>query len=223
MAGSAKITTACDLEITFNRDFLKWLSIKSVSNPEQRRRVQGSGDKAFLPGGRRFFDFAQNDIGGAHDDICFARNDDFLNAAPAALFGHPLRVSAAFDEREKTMIYNMRIYDLKPGCVPQYMDAVREVALKIRQENGVKLAGWYYTDIGKLNRVVHIWAYDDLAHFDKARTAVTSDPRWARDFVSRVPGPHSQAAGHDHEGRRLFRRATVGLDAVRTAGHAFQS
>ena len=49
------------------------------------------------------------------------------------------------------MIYNMRIYDLKPGCVPQYMDAVREVALKIRQENGVKLAGWYYTDIGKLN------------------------------------------------------------------------
>ena len=104
------------------------------------------------------------------------------------VFGHALRVRAAIDERETTMIYNMRIYDLKPGCVPQYMDAVREVALKIRQENGVKLAGWYYTDIGKLNRVVHIWAYDDLAHFDKARTAVTSDPRWARDFVSRVQG-----------------------------------
>ena len=101
---------------------------------------------------------------------------------------HPLRVSAAIDEREKTMIYDMRIYDLKPGSVPQYMAAVREVALKIREENGVKLAGWYYTDIGILNRVVHIWAYDDLAHFDKARTAVTSDPRWARDFVSRVQG-----------------------------------
>ena len=67
-AGSAKITTACDLEITFNRDFLKWVSIKSVCNPEQRRRVWGSGDKALLPGGRRFFDFAQN-------DSCFARND----------------------------------------------------------------------------------------------------------------------------------------------------
>ena len=181
MADSAKITTACDLEITFNRDFLKWVSIKSVYNPEQRRRVWGSGDKALLPGGRRFFDFARN-------DSCFARNDDFLYPAPAAPFGHPLGVSAVIDERETSMIYNMRIYDLKPGCVPQYMDAVREVALKIRQENGVKLAGWYYTDIGKLNRVVHIWAYDDLAHFDKARTAVTSDPRWARDFVSRVQG-----------------------------------
>ena len=86
------------------------------------------------------------------------------------------------------MIYDMRIYDLKPGTVPQYMDAVRELAFKIRQEHGVKLAGWYYTDIGMLNRVVHIWAYDDLAHFDKARTAVTSDPRWERDYLPRVRG-----------------------------------
>ena len=38
------------------------MSKKSVCNPVQRRRVWGSGDKALLPGGRRFFDFAQNDI-----------------------------------------------------------------------------------------------------------------------------------------------------------------
>ena len=68
MAGSAKITTACDIEIAVDRDFLERLSNKSVCNPEQRRKVGGSGDKAFLPGGRRFFDFAQN-------DSCFARND----------------------------------------------------------------------------------------------------------------------------------------------------
>ena len=69
MTGSAKITTACDIEIAVDRDFLKWVSNKSVCNPEQRRKVGGSGDKALLPGGRRFFDFDQNDIGGAHDDI----------------------------------------------------------------------------------------------------------------------------------------------------------
>ena len=98
------------------------------------------------------------------------------------------------------------------------MDAVREVALPIRQENGVKLAGWYYTDIGKLNRVVHIWAYDDLAHFDKARTAVTSDPKVAEGLRLPRPGPHSQAAGHDHEGRRLFRRASIGGNAIGKTG-----
>ena len=86
------------------------------------------------------------------------------------------------------MIYDMRIYDLKPGTVPEYMAAVRELALVIRQDHGVKLAGWYYTDIGTLNRVVHIWAYEDFAHFEKARAAVRSDPRWINDYIPRVRG-----------------------------------
>ena len=84
------------------------------------------------------------------------------------------------------MIYDMRIYDVKPGLVQQYMDAVREVALKIREDHGVKLAGWYYTDVGPLNRIVHIWAYQDYAHFEKAREAVRSDPRWTNDYVPRI-------------------------------------
>jgi len=37
------------------------------------------------------------------------------------------------------------------------MAAVRELALPIRQKYGIKLAGWYYSDIGELNQVVHIW------------------------------------------------------------------
>ena len=32
------------------------------------------------------------------------------------------------------MIYDMRTYDLQPGAVQQYMDAVREVALDNRAE-----------------------------------------------------------------------------------------
>ena len=98
------------------------------------------------------------------------------------------------------MIYDMRIYDLQPGAVPRYMQAVREVALKIRQDHGVKLAGWYYTDIGPLNRVVHIWAYRDYAHFQEAREKVRSDPRWNGEYVPRV---------HDDAGRRLLPRPAV--------------
>ena len=86
------------------------------------------------------------------------------------------------------MIYDMRTYDLQPGAVQQYMDAVREVALPIREDHRVKLAGWYSTDIGRLNRVVHIWAYRDYAHFAEARQAVRSDPRWANDYLPRTKG-----------------------------------
>ncbi|MCH2669409.1 MAG: NIPSNAP family protein [Gammaproteobacteria bacterium] len=86
------------------------------------------------------------------------------------------------------MIYDMRIYDLKPGTTQQYMDAVREVAIKIRSDYGVELAGWYYTDIGPLNRIVHIWAYKDYEHFGRAREQVRSDPRWANQYMPLVKG-----------------------------------
>jgi len=84
------------------------------------------------------------------------------------------------------LIYDMRTYDLKPGSVPEYMRAVEEVALKIRQDYGIKLAGWYYTDVGHLNRIVHIWGYQDYTHFEESRQKVRSDPRWERDYVPRV-------------------------------------
>ena len=53
------------------------------------------------------------------------------------------------------MIYDYREYTFKPGKVPEYMAAVEELSIGIRAKYGIKLAGWYYADIGELNRVVH--------------------------------------------------------------------
>ena len=82
----------------------------------------------------------------------------------------------------------MRTYDIAMGKTPEYMAAVRDVALPVRESYGVKLAGWYYTDIGALNKVVHIWAYRDFAHFEEAREAFRTDERWLNDYVPRVKG-----------------------------------
>ena len=82
----------------------------------------------------------------------------------------------------------MRTYDISMGKTPEYMAAVREIALPVRESYGVKLAGWYYTDVGALNRVVHIWAYRDYAHFEEAREAFRTDERWLNDYVPRVKG-----------------------------------
>ncbi|MYB49955.1 MAG: NIPSNAP family protein [Dehalococcoidia bacterium] len=86
------------------------------------------------------------------------------------------------------MIYDMRTYDIAMGKTPEYMAAVREIALPVRETYGIKLAGWYYTDIGALNKVVHIWAYRDFAHFEEAREAFRTDERWVNDYVPRVKG-----------------------------------
>ena len=48
------------------------------------------------------------------------------------------------------MIYDFRVYTLKPGATPDYMAGVKEVALPIRQKYGIKLAGWYYSKVDPL-------------------------------------------------------------------------
>ena len=85
-------------------------------------------------------------------------------------------------------LYDMRIYDIKPGRIPEYMSAVEQVGLPIREELGVKLAGWFYSDVGTLNQVVHIWAYDDSDDLHRKMRAVYQHPGWAGDYVPRVSG-----------------------------------
>ena len=86
------------------------------------------------------------------------------------------------------MIYDMRTYDIAPGKVPDYMAAAGQVALPIRQEYDIKLGGWYHSEIGRLNQVVHIWAYNDLDHLREATTAVRNDTRWINDYIPRIRG-----------------------------------
>ncbi len=86
------------------------------------------------------------------------------------------------------MIYDFRMYTLKPGATPEYRAGVKELSLPIRQRHGVTLAGWYWSEIGALNQVVHIWAFDDLKHLKEAKEAVAADPEWTGTYVPRVRG-----------------------------------
>ena len=84
------------------------------------------------------------------------------------------------------MIFDMRTYDILMGHVTEYMEAVRDVALPVRERYGVRLAGWYFSDIGVQNQVVHIWAYRDYSHYQEARAAFRNDPQWINDYAPRV-------------------------------------
>ena len=86
------------------------------------------------------------------------------------------------------MIYDYRVYTFKPGAIPEYMAAVEELSIPIRAKYGIKLAGWYYSDIGQLNRVVHIWGYKDHAHLEEAKAQVAQDPDWTGKYLPRVRG-----------------------------------
>ena len=74
------------------------------------------------------------------------------------------------------MVYEMRVYTLQPGKVPEFQALIEKEALPIISKYS-KLVGWWSTDIGSLNEVVHIWAYEDLNHRARARQAQAEDPQ----------------------------------------------
>ena len=86
------------------------------------------------------------------------------------------------------MVFDYRTYTFRPGGIPDYMSAVEEVAIPIRKRHGVKLAGWYYSEVGDLNQVTHIWAFNDMKHLKDAKDAVAADPEWTGTYIPRVRG-----------------------------------
>jgi len=55
------------------------------------------------------------------------------------------------------MIYEFRSYTLRPGTLQEFLKRFGD-ALPAREQLS-KLAAFWYTDIGPLNEVVHVWLY----------------------------------------------------------------
>ena len=74
------------------------------------------------------------------------------------------------------MIYEIRTYALKPRSVPEF--GKRTAALLPGRLAYSNLGGFWHTEIGPLNQVVHIWPYDDLNQRAEIRTRAVADGKW---------------------------------------------
>ena len=74
------------------------------------------------------------------------------------------------------MIYEIRTYTITPHKVPEVMNRFGE-AYPDRAKISPML-GFFYTDIGPLNQVIHIWGYEDLAERDRVRAEAAKLPNW---------------------------------------------
>ncbi|MEH3119583.1 MAG: NIPSNAP family protein [Methylorubrum populi] len=83
------------------------------------------------------------------------------------------------------MIYEMRTYRLKTGAVPAYLKLVGEEGIAIQRGHLGHLVGYYATEIGPLNEIVHVWGYRDLAERETRRAALAADPAWVA-FLPRI-------------------------------------
>jgi hypothetical protein len=76
------------------------------------------------------------------------------------------------------MIYEHRTYTVAHGLMDEYLLRYETHALPLQQKHLGRLVGFFVTDIGPLNQVIHIWAYDSLAQREKCRAAMEADPAW---------------------------------------------
>ena len=78
------------------------------------------------------------------------------------------------------MIIEMRSYDLKPGTVPAFEERFG-AALPTRTRLS-PLAGFWHTEVGPLNRVIHIWPYASLEERTRIRAEAVKAGGWPPDL-----------------------------------------
>ena len=71
------------------------------------------------------------------------------------------------------MIYEVRTYTLRPGTTAEFEERY-EKRLPLRVKHS-KLGGFWHTEFGPLNQVVHVYPYDDLQHRTRVRSAMAND------------------------------------------------
>ena len=76
------------------------------------------------------------------------------------------------------MIIDHRSYTVKHGYMKEYLERYERVALPIQMRHLGRLIGFFISDIGPLNQVVHIWAYDNIADREDRRERMAADPEW---------------------------------------------
>merc|ERR1719244_1462287 len=96
---------------------------------------------------------------------------------------HNLRCFSNFSGVDNK-IYELRTYNLVPSKVGQFMELSKE-KFHLRTQHSV-LLGYWTTELGGLNQVVHVWQYDSLSHRAKVRATLGADPVWQADYFQKI-------------------------------------
>ncbi len=76
------------------------------------------------------------------------------------------------------MYVEERIYTLQVGKAAEYFKNYEQFGMKVQLKHLPNMVGYYTTEVGELNLVIHMWAYDDLNERDRRRAAMQADPEW---------------------------------------------
>lgn len=76
------------------------------------------------------------------------------------------------------MVVEMRTYTLQPAAAADYLALYQAEGMAIQKPILGRMVGYYSTEIGPLNQIVHMWAYEDLNERAVKRAKLAADPGW---------------------------------------------
>ncbi len=76
------------------------------------------------------------------------------------------------------MIVEIREYTLQSGKVPEYLKLYEGEGLAIQRPILGHLVGYYSTEVGGINEIVHLWAYETFEDRLERRRRLAADPGW---------------------------------------------
>jgi len=115
------------------------------------------------------------------------------------------------------VIYELRIYTLKPGMQGEFIKLNSEVAWPIRGNKHGTLVGCWTSEIGALNQFYHLWSYPSLGERETLRAGLATNPDWSEKYTSKV------RSMMDHQENMLLNLdSDVGFRPVEGKGHLYE-
>src|SRR5205085_7616252 len=96
----------------------------------------------------------------------------------------PPRLTRPGDEIPHVIVEE-RIYTLQIGAVPEYLRLYEEEGLAIQTRILPRMIGYFSTEIGELNQIVHMWAYESLDERTERRAELNADEGW-KAYVEKI-------------------------------------
>ena len=84
------------------------------------------------------------------------------------------------------MIYELRTYTIRTGGLADQVKAASTLSREIRGDNFGKLEGYWFTEIGPLNQVMHMWSYADAVERTRLRAELGKNARWTGEYIPAI-------------------------------------
>ena len=84
------------------------------------------------------------------------------------------------------MIHELRVYTLKPGRMPEYLDHAQKIGRPARGNDYGVNHGYWTPEFSTLNQVWHIWSYASLDERARLRGELSKNETWSREYLPRI-------------------------------------